>query len=238
MTRFTSDVTNQLGAFDTRCLPDYSSVTPTDPAAMPTTPTDPAAMPTDPAAMPTAPAAVPNAAPPDAVRFNFGVIGKGDALTLSVYRVEKPAAGATPAELSSDLRCVNYWLVMNGSDVIGLARREVKLATSADIDMEPSEIAEQEKYIIAREVKGIQIQYFDGVGEWKDSWDGTEPASVEDGTPIGPPAAIKITVTLRRQVNPMLTFGAEVTPPDLTYTHVIALPAANNFTKKAASTSP
>jgi hypothetical protein len=234
MARITQDVTNQVGAFDTRCLPDYSGA-----AAAAASGSASGSATQDPTM--TAPAVIPNSAPVDAVAFNVGVQGSGGTLRLSVYRVENPSVGniATANQAStdivSDLRRVDYWLVTSGSQTIGLARREIKLATSADIDLDPSEISEQEKYIIAREVTGVTFEFHDGQG-WQSEWDGSQPKSVDDGTPLGPPAAIKITLTIRNTASKLFATNAlEVGGPDLTFVHVIAVPGSNNFTPKATN---
>ena len=216
MARFSHDISNQLGAFDTRCLPSYEPPPADDPTAAP----------------------VPATVPADAVKFNIGIFGEASTLRLSVYRAEKPSAGAianqAQGEVMSDLRRIDYWLVQNGAETLGLARREVKLATSLDIDSEPTELADQEKYLIAREVKGLTLEYFDGAA-WQASWDGSQPFSAEITTPLGPPSAVKITLTLRRATNKLLTRGAEQSGPDLTYTHVVAIAGGNKFSEKTTT---
>lgn len=226
VTRLTHDITNQLGPVDVRCVPDYSSLAPTetmptDPAAKPMTPTQPA-MPAQPAIS------------PDAVKFNIGVVGTATTLSLSVYKVENPSVGAvanqTQAVESSDLRRIDYWIVGGGSMPLGLARREVKLATSNDVDLYAEDIPEPEKYIIAREVTSIEFEYFDGQ-TWSSDWDGSSPLG-EDTSPVGPPAAIRIKVTMKRSSSLPQTLGLETVGPDLTYTHVVALPGGNYSANK------
>ena len=225
MARFTNDITNQVGAQDTRSMPDYSAVTQqaatTDPAATPMSGTTPMPM-----------------TPVDSVIYNNGIWGDTNSLILSTYRVEKPSGGQVvgqpQGEITSDLRRINYWLVRSGPETIGLARREIKLATATDIDAGAADVSEAEKYIIAREVKDITFEFFDGKS-WQGSWDGAAPVSAEVNTPMGPPAAVKITVTLRRNVNKALAIDPNVTLPDIVYSHVIAVPAANNFTPKATT---
>ena len=224
--RMSHDVTNQFGTLDTRCLPDYSQVsgssstggTTQDPSMAPTT--------------------LPNSPPVDAVAYNVGVQGSGTTLRLSTYRVQNIAApvgnvaNAAPADVISDLRRVDYWLVTSGSQTLGLARREYSLATSSDIDVDPSQSSEQEKYIIAREVTGLTFQFHDGTA-WQDTWDGYTSKTADDGTPMGPPAAIKVTMTVKRAGSNVFNLNRnEVLGNDLTYTFVVAVPGANNFTPK------
>jgi hypothetical protein len=69
-------------------------------------------------------------------------------------------------------------------------------------------------------VTGLSFRYFDGVG-WVDTWDGT--ALGADGkTPIGPPRAVEITLSIRPA-------GADSndTAAVKQYRHVIAVNAAN-----------
>jgi hypothetical protein len=228
MARLSHDITNQLGAFDTRCLPDYAAAA-ADPAATP-----------DPTMAPTV---IPNSVPVDAVGFNVGVHGSANTLRLSVYRVENPAVGniAKTNEQQSDILCdlrrIDYWLVSSGDTVLGLARREIKMATSDDIDTEPSEISEQEKYIIAPEVKSLTFQFHNGQS-WTEEWDGSAPKDLSgaDGTPNGPPAAVKITMKIQRKMNKLLTpNAAETLGPAVQYTFVVAVPTSNNFTPKTTS---
>lgn len=229
MARFSHDITNQLGAFDTRCLPDYAAAA-----------ADPAAAAQDPTMA--APTVVPNSAPADAVGYNLGVYGTEKMLRLSVFRVENPAVGnianQNDTNILCDLRRIDYWLVTSGDTVLGLARREIKMATSDEIDTDPTEIADQEKYIIAREVKGMTIDYHDGQ-KWDNfAWDGSAPKDLTgaDGTPNGPPAAIKITLKIQRAANKLLTRNVnEELSPEVQFTYVVALPASNNFTPKTTS---
>ncbi len=162
-----------------------------------------------------------------AVLFNFGVSGDPVTLSLSTSRAQKPrplTTGVVATEdVSSDLRCVMYWIVMNGSEPAGLARYEVKRATAEEIDFSPSNLPEQNKHIIAPEVKSILFEYWDGTA-WQTTWDGAAQAS-EDGIPLGPPAAIRVSITFRR--------SATDSSDGPTYQNVFALPTGNNFPQKA-----
>lgn len=202
MSRIANDITNQLGAYDTRALPDYTSVVQTAGTQ---------------------------------VSFNVGVQGDSTSLKLSLYRADNvPVASMTPnapdPETKSDLRRVNYWVVMNGAETTGLARREIKLATSNDIEESAAAVSEQEKYLIAKEVKSVTFEYFDGMA-WQTSWDGAELVG-DTKLQRGPPAAIRITVVFRSRAK---TVAAADTPENdqrLTFQHVVALPGSNNFTPK------
>ena len=74
-------------------------------------------------------------------------------------------------------------------------------------------------------MKSLQFEYFDGQS-WQDSWDGTQVGS--DGvTPIGPPAAVAITIGLARP-------GTDEVK---TYRHVVAIRTANGSTESDLGTA-
>jgi len=223
LTRITNDVVNQLGAVDPRSFPVYE--TPVDPAAT-----------TDPAAAPAMPMATTETG--TAVTFNYGISGDATSLKISSYRVQKPLDSSDTSavvENCSDLRCVFLWLVNNGGDTSGLARHEVKQATGTLIDSEPIDLPDQEKHIFAKEVTNIQFEYFDGTS-WQTEWDGNAAAG-EDGTSrVGPPAAIKVTITLRKYNDPIQAAAAGDNDQGPTYSRIIALPTSNNF--PAPTTTP
>ena len=114
----------------------------------------------------------------------------------------------------SDIRRVSYWFI-NGGTGSGLAKQEVVSATGTDMLTTPPDVSNPT--IIAPEVKNVLFEYFDG-SDWQASWDGTTMSG--DGiTPIGPPAAIRITLTVLHRD------GVRTTD----YQHVVALPGGNNF---------
>jgi hypothetical protein len=121
-----------------------------------------------------------------------------------------------------------------GSSPLGLARQELGQVTSDDASSTPPDVSDpNSKLIIAPEVKSLQFQYFDG-SNWQDTWDGTQAGS--DGvTPIGPPAAVAITVG----VTPP---GGSADQQVRTYRHVVAILTANGPTAQqsqdSSSTSP
>ncbi len=209
MSRIAHDVNSQLGAYDARAL--LTTTGWADPAAAPTSTNS-------------------------GVPFNIGVQGDATSLRLSTYRPEKAPVGVkaeeAAKELTSELRRVNYWVIMNGSDTIGLARREIKQATSQDIEVAAGDVPEQEKYLITRkgtEVKSVKFEYFDGM-EWQEKWDGAAVGD-EKNTAVGPPAAIKITIVLH---GPKKAGSSEpVDSPELdqrlTFTQVVAITSGNKF---------
>jgi hypothetical protein len=172
--------------------------------------------------------------------FNLGVQGDDTHLVLYVSRVPRElqmgttgtngmggsASGSNSTDPSapvvSDLRRVTYWLAGGTGSSMGLARQEVKVPTSDDqINTLPPNVGDEGSFVIAPQVKGLTFEYFDGT-TWQVSWDGTQVGS--DGqTPIGPPLAIRITLTIAGPATGAGTPGA-----DQTYQHVVAIPTANN----------
>jgi hypothetical protein len=116
----------------------------------------------------------------------------------------------------SDIRRISYWFINDGAGS-GLAKQEVTSATGNDMQTTPPDVSDPSNLIIAPEVKNVLFEYFDG-SDWQSSWDGTTMSG--DGiTPIGPPAAIRITLTVVQRD------GVHTTD----YQHVVALPGGNNF---------
>lgn len=172
--------------------------------------------------------------------FNNGVYGTNNMLVLTVSKVPRDlnltqvlgtsVASADPTQQStiSDLARISYWMVGGGqnspSQSAGLARQELQQATSNEIATLPPDV-DPSTYKLIPEVKDIQFQYFDGVN-WNDTWDGTTLGGPTGEIPIGPPAAIKITLTFfRRDVNNN-DLPDSALPP---YQHVVCIPAGNNF---------
>lgn len=99
-------------------------------------------------------------------------------------------AGAAVPEMS-DQRRITYWLASTG----GLARQEVDQVTS-DQQMQnvPPSVPDEAADVFAKEVRSVSFRYFDGT-QWDESWDGSQPGP--DGvTPMGPPVAVEITLTI------------------------------------------
>jgi len=151
--------------------------------------------------------------------FNLGIQGDETHLVLFTSKVPTELGKTTQLGALSDLRRVSWWLAGTADAPLGLARYEAKLATSADgltrdvpVDAEP--------YVICKEATSVMFEYFDGV-VWQPFWDGA--VLQEDGkTPIGPPAAIAITITI---TSPHLRGPRRET----TVRHVVALPTANGL---------
>jgi prepilin-type N-terminal cleavage/methylation domain-containing protein len=149
-----------------------------------------------------------------APQFNLGVVGESDRLILFAGRV--PREVLLKGETGSDLRRITFWLVPGK----GLAREEVTLVTGEAIDLIPPDVDNPDRYVFAPEVTSLRFQYWDPQSQWLTSWDGSQPVDL----PIGPPAAIEITITLG---NTRTVEGSEVPPTE--YTHVVTLPTGNNF---------
>lgn len=162
--------------------------------------------------------------------FNLGVRGEANWLMLSSSRMHRDFLRLDPAVPTggfSDLRRVCWWFVEGK----GLARLEILPATSEGADLDPYLLPDQEGAIVAPEVTGLTIEYFDGIA-WQASWDGGGTA--EDGmTPIGPPSAIRIVLTMRRSAGVVGNVQEQRT---VEYRHVVALPTGNNF--PVASSTP
>jgi hypothetical protein len=135
-------------------------------------------------------------------------------LTRELDTLPNDSINGAPAGIC-DLRRITYWLASSGNG--GLARQELKIVTSDDLNSIPPDGLPQDEstYILAEEVKNLAFSYFDGAN-WTDTWDGTTPGN--DGTtPIGPPAAIAV------EVGVQFPGTKEIKK----YRHVIAIPAAN-----------
>ncbi|HXG13175.1 MAG TPA: prepilin-type N-terminal cleavage/methylation domain-containing protein [Gemmataceae bacterium] len=170
--------------------------------------------------------------PTGAVTFNLFV--QGDATTLTLYISRLPRElnallGAESMPVLSDLRRVTWWLAGNPDAPLGLARQEVKVATSDDALGPPVPEGADEAFLIAEEVKYLRFSYFDGTA-WQESWNGAQMGS--DGrTPIGPPLAIAIEIGI-------IPPGSRDRPSDETalqkYRHVVAIPTANGVTQQSS----
>jgi hypothetical protein len=177
-----------------------------------------------------------NSSNSSAVTFNLGVQGDSSQLTLYVSRWPREVGqlvnnGTSDQQVPfSDLRRITYWMVGGNGAPVGLARQEVKVATSTDaLNNMPPDIPDEANYVFAPEVQNLTIQYFDGTN-WQDSWDGTAVGS--DGqTPVGPPTAIALILDIAAAKN---NDGTRVIK---SYRQVIALPTANGTTTSSGSGS-
>ncbi len=168
------------------------------------------------------------------VTFNYGIQGQPDQLVLYVSTLprELDVLALNPSAtvpVVSDLRRITYWLSSDGTGPSGLARQEIKLAISDDaLNPPPPPIQDEASFIIAPEVQSLAFSYFDGT-TWQDTWDGTATSS--DGTPVGLPQAIAVTLGLAQpgKAKTVVNGSSDVQPQLKTYRHVIALPTANGF---------
>jgi hypothetical protein len=169
------------------------------------------------------------------VQFNLWVQGDSTHLALYVSRFPREAylsitdpTNPNAQQVVSDLRRITYWLAGSGDSALGLARQEIKLATSDDAlnAIPPNDGSDEAAQVIAEEIKSLEFSYFDGMS-WQASWDGTTTAS--DGvTPIGPPMAIKITIGVATLSGEKKKDQPSSNNQDLKYfSHVVALPTAN-----------
>ena len=160
--------------------------------------------------------------------LNFQIGVKGDSSSVAIFQtrlsrnlVRPPAdalAGQSP--YAADVRRICYFMTGNG-----LARQEILMVTSEQVDQLPVDADEFTK-ILASEVKEFSVSYFDGTS-WTDSWDGTEPGA--DGrTPKGPPRSIEFTL------------GIQLGGPETvkTFKHVICFPAAPGSASAQSEATP
>jgi len=154
--------------------------------------------------------------------------GDSERVILWVSRISSDLSPLlTNQPVASDLRRVTYWMASSG----GLARQEIKLATSDDaLVTVPPNIPDEANFVIADEVQSVTFRYFDGTA-WQDSWDGTQTSS-GSGSPMGPPLAVEITMVV---ATPSSQTGD--TSNLKTYRHVVAIPTANGTSSAPSSTA-
>jgi hypothetical protein len=178
--------------------------------------------------LPNTPAAGGNNPPANATSSTTPVLNlQGDSQRLILWdsRISADLSQAqTNPSVSSDLRRITYWLAGGGSP-LGLARQEVRQATSDDALVSiPPDIPDEESHVIAEEVQSLTFRYFDGTA-WQDSWDGTQLDS--SGASIGPPQAVEITLSILPPNSGDLTTDNSNAK---TYRHVVAISTANGAT--------
>jgi prepilin-type N-terminal cleavage/methylation domain-containing protein len=154
--------------------------------------------------------------------------GDSGRLILWVSRISSDLSPLlTNQPVASDLRRVVYWMASTG----GLARQEIKLATSDDaLVTVPPDIPDEANLVIAEEVQSLTFRYFDGTA-WQDSWDGTQ-ASSTSSSPMGPPLAVEITLVI---ATPSSQSQIGDTANVKTYRHVVAIPTANGASSAPSS---
>jgi type II secretory pathway pseudopilin PulG len=154
------------------------------------------------------------------VQFNVGIQGDSGRLVLCTNQVPRDAGADPAAAPNGDLRRITYWL-MSGSQG-GLARQELAQVTSDDAASDPPD---DPALVIAAEVADLEFSYFDGTN-WQDSWDGTT-LGPDNQTPIGPPVAVAINLTLK-------TPGHKGTK---TYRRVVLVQTANGIPLQTTTTT-
>jgi prepilin-type N-terminal cleavage/methylation domain-containing protein len=168
--------------------------------------------------------------------LSMGLQGDSGQVTVYVSMVPKVNVEAGGDRVSaeqqqqsaSDIRRITYWLATSGG---GLARQEIFRVTADDDDAAlPPNVSDESKFIYSDDVTALQFQYFDGT-TWVDTWDGST-LGADGKTPIGPPRAIRIQLTIRYAG----TQGAEA--KEKMFEHVVAIGSANaQPTTAGASTS-
>jgi len=245
--RISNDIISQVGPYDPRMVnapPPATTATlsgstgsaaPSANGATTTTPT------TGTTSSSTSNAASATPPPAPVVTYNIGVYGTATMLQLSTYRVSNAPPGILTGtvdpnlEVISDLRRVTYWLAVDGTGTAGLSRYEFRQGTADAINQDPTTLPDQNKLIIAKEVLNITFEYWDGT-QWNPQWDGTELCS-DEVTPAGPPVAIRITMTLRRNANRGKGPVDPAADQGPTFQHVIAMPSANFFSAANGQTT-
>lgn len=126
-----------------------------------------------------------------------GVIG--DEKKLIIYSGRVPEALGRYGEsgqVRADQRQVIYWLGQGG----GLYRRERPWVTSDDVrTAADADESATDAALLAEEVTDVQFEYSDGT-TWASTWDGTAPGP-DGATPLGPPRAVRVTLSLQIPVS-------------------------------------
>jgi len=163
----------------------------------------------------------------------FNLQGDSQHLVLWVSRISSDLSQwQTNQAVSSDVRRITYWLAGGSGSPLGLARQEIKQATSDDAQNSmTADIPDEGSLVIADEVQSVAFRYFDGTS-WQDSWDGTQADT--SGASIGPPQAVEITVSI---LPPNSGSSTGASPGLKTYRHVVAIPTANGATPAPSSTT-
>jgi hypothetical protein len=130
--------------------------------------------------------------------FQAGVYGSDNELMLFASKVPPALAQPETADPFSggvidsrpDLRRITYYMSNKG-----LCREEKPWVTAENVRTASTADRNAELDLIAEEVAGISFSYF-GKDGWTSSWSGSDTAS-DGGSVLGPPRAIKITMTLK-----------------------------------------
>lgn len=154
---------------------------------------------TDPNATTTEPGATDNSTAVAAdLAFQGGLIGDGTKFTIFAGRTPEYFGryGNPGEQVRSDLRQIIYWY----EEGRGLYRRERPWVTADGVrngvEADPDA---PDAVLLAEEVIAVTFKYSED-GSFVDTWDGTTPGP--DGvTPMGPPRAVKISLTYQVAVN-------------------------------------
>ena len=131
------------------------------------------------------------------VPFQAGLFGAEKQATLYVSRVppslvNRETAIVAAQQQPADMLRVTYYLSSHGK---GLCRQVRPWVTADGVrnSTDPDRTTE-ETDLIAEEVTDVSFEYLDA-GSWLSAWDGSQPKT--DGkTPMGPPRAIKVRLTI------------------------------------------
>src|SRR5262249_7592440 len=128
--------------------------------------------------------------------FQGGVIG--DETKLVIYAGRVPEACFRNLnqndQVRADQRQIIYWLGKGTNGAPDPGERPWITADGVRNAIDDDEEA-TDSTLVAEEVTSLLFEYFDG-SNWTNTWDGTTPGA--DGvTPIGPPRAIRITLSLK-----------------------------------------
>jgi prepilin-type N-terminal cleavage/methylation domain-containing protein len=153
-------------------------------------------------------------APPG--QFSAGIVGSESQIMLFLTKAPRYNQAAAQSQSSvSDVRQISYSLMPS----VGLARHQYRSPTGTVTDGTSftgsvEEIGQPE--ILASEVIDLRFRYFDPTAtQWTSSW---------DGTTMGPPQAVEITMAIL----PSILFSARGTrlKPPTYYRSVVAIPTA------------
>lgn len=148
--------------------------------------------------------------PSQAAQVNFGV--QGDAMTVTLFTNATPRYSLLESQNQlgyCDLRRTVY----SFQGGVGLVRQETRGVLGSNLAGDaPAEV-------IAPEVQELRFRYFDGsAGSWVDQWDGTY---------LGPPMAIEVSIVLLPPLETMTGRYANRAPT--THRLVVAVPTAAVF---------
>jgi len=131
--------------------------------------------------------------------FQAGVVGDSQQVTLFVSKVPGALLARSSADgsdinaeqvLPPGLKRITYYLGSNG----GLCRQERDWVTATGTgDATALDTSNESEEVLAPEVTAVSFEYLNGTG-WDSSWDGGS-AALDDSAMMGPPRAIRATLT-------------------------------------------